>query len=304
MSTHYALGLNRVRTALGRHFTTNRHAHSFPALGAKRVSALLTALLLLCACAASTFAQDASELAKQVQNPIASLISLPFQNNFNFGVGSKSDSQYVQNIQPVIPFSLTSDWNLITRTIIPLVRQPQLAPGLPDDTFGLSDTELSLFVSPAKPGPVIWGIGPVFGLPTATNDVLGTRKFSVGPSFVALTNRGHWVLGALVNDLISVAGQARRRSVDQMLLQPFVNYNMRHGWYLTTSPFITADWMADNGNRWSVPIGGGAGRVFRIGKQAVNTQVQAFGNTVHPNGGGTWSLRFQVQLLFPRKPRG
>jgi hypothetical protein len=106
-----------------------------------------------------------------------------------------------------------------------------------------------------------------------------------------------------VNDLVSVAGSAQRRSVDQMLIQPFVNYNMRRGWYLTTSPYVTANWMADNGNRWSVPIGGGVGRVFRIGKQAVNTQLQAFGNAEHPNGAGTWSLRCQIQLLFPKKPK-
>jgi hypothetical protein len=261
--------------------------------------AWLTLAILLCAGAVPSLAQDAPELAKKAQNPVAHLISVPFQNNFNFGSGPEEDLQYVLNLQPVIPFRLTKDWNLITRTIAPLIQQPKLGPGI-GDKFGLGDIQNSLFLSPAKPGKVIWGIGPVFGLPTATERILGTGKFSIGPSVVALTTQGPWVIGTLVNNLTSVAGKSDRQEVNQMLIQPFVNYNMRGGWYFTSSPIYTANWEADGDDRWTAPVGGGVGKIFRIGKQPVNVQIQAFNNVKHPDNSAKWSLRFQFQLLFPK----
>ena len=156
---------------------------------------------------------------------MADLISVPFQNNINFGVGPDDDVQYILNIQPVIPFKLTEDWNLISRTIVPLIYQPELAPGV-GDVFGLGDIQQSLFLSPAKPGKLIWGVGPILQFPTATDDSLGQGKWGAGPTAVALTVHGPWVLGALINNVWSFAGDSDRKDVNQMLIQPFVNYNL------------------------------------------------------------------------------
>ena len=189
-----------------------------------RLLAVSTAVLALVAVSA---AQPASEgdLAKKTQNPVSDLISVPFESNFNFGVGPNDDLQYILNVQPVMPFRLSEDWNLITRTIIPLIDQPELGPGV-GDVFGLGDIQLSLFLSPAKSGALIWGIGPIFQFPTATDDALGSDKWSAGPTAAALTIRGPWVLGALVNHLWSLAGDDDRADVNQTLIQPIVTYNL------------------------------------------------------------------------------
>ena len=257
------------------------------------------ALLLLVACFGSLAeAEEDAELAKKTQNPVADLISVPFQNNINFGVGPQDDVQYILNVQPVIPFRLTEDWNLISRTIMPLIYQPELAPGV-GDVFGLGDIQQSLFLSPAKPGKLIWGVGPILQFPTATDDSLGQGKWGAGPTAVALTVHGPWVLGALINNVWSFAGDSDRRDVNQMLLQPFVNYNLPHAWYVVTAPIITADWEAESDDRWTVPIGAGVGKIVRIGKLPVNAQAAAYYNVVRPDNAAEWQLRIQIQLLFP-----
>jgi hypothetical protein len=237
-------------------------------------------------------------LAKAAQNPVANLISFPLQNNTAFGIGPYERAQNVLNIQPVIPFHISEKWNLITRTILPVVWQPNDGPTQGWSGFG--DLNPSLFLSPAKPGKLIWGVGPAFVLPTATAEQLGQGKFSLGPSVVVLSTPGHWVLGALVNNVWSVAGPHERAVVNQMLLQWFVNYNMKKGWYFTTSPIITADWRAPSGNQAVVPFGGGMGRIMKIGFQPVNITGQFYGNAVHPAGASPWSMRLQIQLLFPK----
>jgi len=237
-------------------------------------------------------------LAKAAQNPVANLISFPLQNNTAFGIGPYERAQNVLNIQPVIPFHISEKWNLITRTILPVVWQPNDQPT--QGWFGFGDLNPSLFLSPAKPGKLIWGVGPAFVFPTASAEQLGQGKFSLGPSVVVLSTPGHWVLGALVNNVWSVAGPHERAVVNQMLLQWFVNYNMKKGWYFTTSPIITADWRAPSGNQAVVPFGGGMGRIMKIGFQPVNITGQFYGNAVHPAGASPWSMRLQIQLLFPK----
>lgn len=195
------------------------------------------------ACAQESSAQGTSETAKQAQNPIANVISVPLENDFYPHTGVDKEDSYVLEMKPVVPFKLGNDWNLITRTIIPIVQVPDLSPTI-NGTSGLGDIQTSLFFSPAKVGKVIWGAGPVISLPTATEDILGTKKTSIGPTAVALTIQGHWLFGTLVQNLFSVAGPRERSDVNQMLMQPFVNYNMRHGWYLTSSPIITSNWEA------------------------------------------------------------
>lgn len=268
---------------------------------------LLTALAIMAALplgpALAEEEESATELAKKTQNPVADLISVPFQNNFNFNTGEKDATVYILNVQPVIPLKLTEDWTLITRTIIPIINQPSLFPGpdrISESAFGLGDINPTFFLSPTKPGRFIWGFGPTFTIPTATDAKLGTREFSMGPAAVALMMEGPWVFGALLNQQWSVAGWGDKR-VSQLLLQPFVNYNLSDGWYLTSSPIMTANWVADSGDRWTVPVGAGVGKLFRVGKLPINTSLQAYYNAEKPNRDSSdWQLRFQVQFLLPK----
>ncbi len=244
---------------------------------------------------------DEADLARAVQNPVADLISLPLQNNTNFGVGTLNNAQNVLNIQPVIPFGLGEDWNMITRTIVPVIYQPSLFPGDQYD-FGLGDIQFSSFFSPKEPtGGWIWGAGPVFRFPTATDARLGARKWSIGPTGVALRMDGPWVYGTLIQNLWSVAGSGPSY-VNELLIQPFVNYNIPDGagWYLTSSPIIIANWEADSSNRWLVPLGGGVGKIFRLGNQPMNCQVQAFYNVETPTLGPSWTLRLQLHFMVPK----
>lgn len=241
-----------------------------------------------------------SDLAKQTQNPISTLISVPFQNNFNFGVGPDDDLQYILNIQPVIPVNITENWNLINRVIAPLIYQPELAPGFGDE-FGLGDIQYQGYLSPSRPSKLIWGIGPVFQFPSATDESLGTEKWSAGPGFVALTIQGPWVVGGLINNIWSFAGDDDREDVNLMLIQPFINYNFGStGWYLSSAPIITANWEAEEDNTWTLPVGGGAGKVFRIGKLPLNALLASYYNVEHPYQGAEWQLRAQIQFLFPK----
>lgn len=239
------------------------------------------------------------DLAKAAQNPVGDLISVPLQNNTNFGFGPYDRTQNVLNIQPVIPISLGSDWNLITRTILPVISQPNF---FSEDggTLGLGDINFTAFLSPKKPGKIIWGVGPAIILPTATDQSLGSGKWSAGPSFVALTMRGPWVAGFIISNVWSFAGQSDRADVNFFLAQYFINYNMDHGWYLVSAPIITSNWEASSGNQWIVPFGAGFGKIFRIGKQPMNFNTQAFYNAVKPDFGPDWQFRFQLQFMFPK----
>jgi hypothetical protein len=249
-------------------------------------------------------AQDSSsEIAKQAQNPIANLVSVPIENDWSPQTGYKKQDSYVMELKPVVPIHLSDNWTLISRTIIPVIEIPDLAPGV-EGTTGLGDASISLFLSPAKAGPIIWGAGPIVSLPTASQDILGTKKVSVGPTVVVLRSQGHWLFGTLVNNLTSVAGPSTHPNVNQMLMQPFVNYNLPRGWYLTTSPIINANWEVDSSQRWTVPVGGGVGRIVRLGKQPISIYAQLFRNVVRPDGVSNWSARFQVQLLFPQHKEG
>jgi hypothetical protein len=261
---------------------------------------ILMSLIVLFADVQPTPAQETSDIAKQAQNQIASLISVPLESDFNPHTGANKEDSYVFEMKPVVPFRLSNDWNLITRTIIPVIQVPDLAPGV-SGTGGLGDVQESLFLSPTKAGPVIWGAGPVISFPTATDKILGTKKLSLGPTVVVLRSQGHWLFGSLVQNLFSVAGPSGRPDVNQMLLQPFVNYNLPHKWYLTSSPIITANWEAKSSERWVVPVGGGVGKIVHLGKQPVNVYSQFFRNVQRPDGTSSWSARFNMTFLFPKK---
>lgn len=241
-------------------------------------------------------------LQKATQNPVASLISVPVQNNLNFGVNPGYRNQDVLNIQPVVPIGISKDWNLLVRWIAPVVYQPvPNAPGTPETgEYGLGDMVPTFFISPKKPGKLIWGAGPVLQLPTATNTFLGQGKFGMGPSIVVLSQPGHWTLGVLANNVWSVAGSGSRPDVNQFLLQYFINYNLKKGWFITWQPTLTANWEATDGNTWTVPFGGGIGRIMKLGNQPVSLTGQFYGNAVHPAGTPSWSMRLQIAFLFPK----
>ena len=256
------------------------------------------ALFILVPAASGQDAGDPADLAKAAQNPVGDLISLPIQNNTSFGMGPHDRTQNVMNIQPVYPFS-AGKWNIITRTIAPIITQPDLSMAS-GGTTGLGDINTSIFLSPAAPGKLIWGAGPIISLPTATDDALGTGKWAIGPSVVILTMNGPWVYGVLANNVWSVAGAEDRADVNAFLLQYFVNFNMSKGWYLVSGPIITGNWEADADQRWIVPFGGGFGKIFRIGSQPFNMNIQGFANVEKPDFGPDWSFRFQIQAMFPK----
>jgi len=264
----------------------------------KQHACSLLTLLLLSGIATSAWAASNAELAKASQNPVANLISLPFQNNINTGIGPDDQTQNILNIQPVWPISLNDDWNVITRTILPVISQPNVLTG--DGRInGLGDTTFTAFLSPAGNNKVTWGVGPVFLAPTATDDSLGSKKWGVGASAVVLTMPGNWVIGSLFSNVWSVAGSGDQ-DVNLFTWQYFVNYNLPNSWYLTSAPIITANWEANSNNRWTVPFGGGIGKIFRIGKQPMNAQISAYKNVQTPELGADWQIRLQLQLLFPK----
>jgi hypothetical protein len=257
---------------------------------------------LLFVAPASAQGADAASLAKAAQNPIADMISVPFQYNINFDTGPLKETQHLLNIQPVYPIQLDSDWNLITRTIVPVISQPAFAAG-EDRVFGLGDIQFSTFFSPKEAVEGwVWGAGVVAQLNTATNDRLGQGAWGLGPTAVALHLGKTWVYGALINNIWSVSKDSNRPDVNQMLLQPFVNYNFpdHPGRYLSFSPVITANWEADSGQRWTLPLGLGIGQIMKFGQQPVNLQAGAYYNVERPDLASRWQVRLQVQLLFPK----
>jgi len=276
----------------------------------------LAALLLSASLAAQNAAPagDTEALAKATQNPVANLISVPFQNNTNFAIGPYDRTQNVLNVQPVIPTKLSPKVMLISRIIQPIVWQPYSTQTTGGE-FGFGDMSPTFFLSPAKPGKLIWGVGPAWVFPTATNQLLGQGKVSIGPSVVALLQPGHWTFGALTNNVWSFAGSGGRPDVNQFLLQYFITYNLKKGWNVSSSPIITANWNnkatldaanggdTTSGGRWTIPFGGGVGRITRLGPQPVNMQVNFYGNAVHPSGASSWGLRIQIALLYPQKPK-
>ncbi len=256
----------------------------------------------------------ADNLAAAAQNPIASTMRFPLESNILFDSGPDRATGYLGNFQPVLPMSISENWNLINRPIVPIMFTPGFVPGLAsnpgipetpeegfDDTFGLGDINYTAFFSPKKSNGLIWGAGPSITLPTATDDVLGSGKWSIGPSLVGLKIAKPWLGGMLVRQLWSFAGESDRDDVNQTLIQPFLNYNMDRGWYLVTSPIFTANWSASSNERWTVPIGGGLGRIVKLGgKQPANLSMHAYYNVEKPTNGPEWQLQFTFMLMFPK----
>jgi len=239
-------------------------------------------------------------LAKKLQNPVGDLISIPFQNNTNFNVGPHRGTQDILNIQPVIPIHVSDDWNVITRTILPLVWNPSLQPA-PSVPFGTAPTAFSAFLSPKNPvDGWVWGVGPIVQIPTISSNTIGSNVWGVGPTFVVVKLAGPIVAGGLVNNVFSMGGTSGPAATRYSLftVNPFFNYNFGGGWFVGTAPIITANWLS-GGEKWTLPIGAQAGRLIKIGgKVPVNLLVGAYYNALRPEFGATWQLRTQVALIF------
>jgi hypothetical protein len=252
------------------------------------------ASLIVFALPCASVAQSAEELAKQTQNPVSSLISFPFQANWDVGIGDREATGTTLNIQPVAPFSLVKDWNVILRVVMPLVSQPADAgPRI----NGMGDTIATAFLAPARTGRIIWGAGPALLLPTATNNLLGSEQVGIGPSVVALAQPGRWTVGILWNQIWSVGGADDRDDVNQGFFQPFANYNLGDGIALGASIEANAAW--DAGNVWNSTLIFTMSKVTQLGKRPVNFVVGA-GPALASPAGTDWKLRVQANFLFPR----
>jgi hypothetical protein len=246
-------------------------------------------------------AADDAELAKQSQNPIAALISLPLQLNYDENIGpDERGEKWLLNVQPVIPFSIGADWNLISRTIVPLVSQQDVAPGAGTDS-GVGDITQSLFFSPKKPtaGGWVWGAGPVLLLPTGSEDRLTAEKWGLGPTAVVLKQENGWTYGALANHIWSVAGDNDRHDISATFLQPFLSYTTKTFTSFTVNTESTYDWKA---KEWSVPINLMVTQMLRVGNQPLTIQGGARYWADSPEGAGPkgWGFRLALTFLFPK----
>ena len=252
-------------------------------------------------------AQEIKKLAEEVQNPVSDLVRFGFVNNTLFGTGLNNHLSDVFNLEAANTRRF-GDWALLNRLTIPILYFP--ANAIEDKTgslTGLGDIEYTAFLARDESKrlfKLIAGVGPTFMFNTATDDRLGRGKWSVGPNLAIVSIPDPWVMGALVRNLWSFAGDNQRPKFNQFLIQPFLNYNFSNGWYLTSTPAIAANWEAeDKRNRWTVPIGGGFGKVmFRGEKRPINIRIQGFYFLEKPDLTPDWTLQVQFQILFPDKP--
>lgn len=230
------------------------------------------------------------ELAKIAQDPIANIISVPFQNNTTFGIGPFDRTQNITNIQPVIPMA---DGKIIARVILPIINQPNVF-AESGNFQGIGDVNLSVFYT--KKGKISWGAGPVLNLPTAGEN-LGIKEWGVGPSIVGVIKPSDWVIGMLINNVWSLESDN-----SAFTIQPFINYNLPKGYYLTTSPKVVANWAADSGNRWTIPMGIGVGKLVKPkGFLPFNIQIAADYLLESPEfTGGDWAFKFTFTALIPK----
>jgi hypothetical protein len=257
-------------------------------------AAILAALMILPALAT---AQDEAELARKTENPLADLITVPLQHNWDFGIGSLDAMKYTVKFQPIIPFPLGTNWYLFTRTIVPFSYAEASEAGR-RDASGLEDTSLSLFLSPKYAGPrgFFWGAGPAFQLPTATDDTLGHEKWGAGPTAILSAQRGDWTTYLLVRHIWSFAGDDARPPVSETFMQPSVSYTLKTHTTVGLNLESKYDWQAGH---WTVPSNLSVSQLLKIGKLSVKLALGGRLYVERPAGGPDWGLRFTMTFLFP-----
>jgi hypothetical protein len=236
------------------------------------------------------------DLAKDARNPFADNVNIPIESTTGFRVGPHRNTGESIDIQPILPFSLTKDWDLIARPLLTATYLPS-----PSEEFGLEDSQIAFFLTPDNEHVWLWGVGPIFQLPTATNQDLGTGRWSVGPTAAAVYDDGPWLNGIQAYQLMSFAGDRNRGSVNQTLIQPLVSYNFDSGWFVQSQPSITYDWTAEASNAWTIPIGADVGRAFKIGVRDISLQIGSYDFIKHPDDAPQWMIRTSITFLFPAK---
>lgn len=258
---------------------------------------LLSGLLLNCSSSSAQEYTD-EQLQKIIQNPLAYLNFIPIQNNTYFGLGYNADRSLNElNIQPVLPFKIGKNVNVITRTIFPVITAPS---DVDNSVTGLGDITVDMFFTPANPGDFIWGIGPILTFPSATIDPIRTKKWTAGPGVCFLTQPKGWTLGMYAQNSWSYAGDENYPDVNLFLTQFFIIKNLPDLWYISTSPIITADWKADSDNRWTIPLGFDIGRMFTFGDLPVNIQAGYYYYVEKPLYGPKWAIRADVSFILPK----
>ena len=252
--------------------------------------------------AAQQQGEGSSDLAKKLSNPVGDLVSVPFQLNWDSGVGPDKDTRFLLNIQPVMPFSLNGQWNLILRVITPFISQPPLASGAAA-TFGVGDILTSAFFSPAQPKRFIWGVGPVLSLPSTADPFLGSGKWAAGPTVVVLKQSSGFTYGALWNQVWSFAGNEKRGDVSQMYLQPFLSYTTKSAATFGISSEMAANWKAAKGEKWTVPLVFQISKVSSFGPFPASYSIGVAPYVKKPEGGPSWKLRAGISLILPRTRR-
>jgi hypothetical protein len=257
---------------------------------------LIALLAISVAAAAQSDASDDKKLAQATQNPVSDLVSIPLQYNFFSGGGLGGQTLYNLNIQPVLPLSIGKRWNLVARTIVPYFNAPTQS-GV-TRSIGVGDVVEQIFFTPSRPMKLIWGAGPLFSVPTATNNAARTGDWAMGPAVVLVSIKDPFVLGVLVTQLWTIAADADGSDINQFSVQPFLNWNLAHGWTFTYNPIMSANWQA--ANKWTVPVGLGVSNITAIGRQPVSVGISYFNNVVRPPGTGSSQFRLVTSFLFPK----
>ena len=260
-------------------------------------------ILLLLATPALRAQQTTEDLRDLARNPVGDAVKIPFAESINFGAGPYDRTSNCLQIEPTIPFHIAESWLLIPRIVATAVDYQPEANQASHGSTGLGDTVATFFLTPAYTKKVIWGAGPALLIPTTTNTNTGAGKWGLGPSVAVLVQPTWGSLGVLVQNIWSLPGHSQRASVNQMQLETSFSYNFPHGWYLVTAPTFYADWTQPASERWVVPFGGGAGRTFNIGKQAVDSNLTMYYNAIRPSShlSPRWQLSLEFTLIYPKK---